>query len=468
MNRKFDKTKETKNEAVKLLNENGKCLIVRPTGFGKSYILANIAPLYKRVIYFYPTEIISLDVQTKYQSILKKVDIDFVSYTYMTNIWKKGTIETDLVLQRVTNDSNTLFIFDEAHLTGGNKISQALDELLKTYPKAHLLGATATPNRSDYFNIRYHFFDGIEVSQYTMRDAIADKIFQKPYYVYSTFEIKENFKNLKREVRDSDMSDERKKKLFNIIKSSEMKYLNLYNEREVIRSNIEKANHDTDYLKFICFFPDKKTLYSKIDKIVNNFSEIYPTHRVKEIVVLSDTNKHRENVKKVQKLKRKEKCIDLIFCVDMINMGYHVNNIDGIIMYRNTYSDIIYSQQLGRCISIDSNIRPIIFDFVGNYMKHSDLLTNSVIANRKNNKNEEEINEFGKDDVEIIDNLREFIELERLIEAEKKVELEDAIIDAYLHKNAPIRYCLYELKLSNEKEFFKLMEMKKNGQSNIY
>ena len=43
MNSKLEEvTKRTFDEAVKMLKERGSCLIIRPTGFGKSYIMANI------------------------------------------------------------------------------------------------------------------------------------------------------------------------------------------------------------------------------------------------------------------------------------------------------------------------------------------------------------------------------------------------------------------------------------------
>ena len=458
---KFIKTKETMEETIQLLKKNKKCLIVRPTGFGKTWILANIVSLYDRVIYFYPTDIISLDVKNKYKSILKGKDITFISYHLMVNIYKRNEIKKSGHLARVTNSKKTLFILDEAHLAGGNKISKALDELFDIFPNAHVLGATATPNRTDYFNIRYHFFNGIEVSKYGITDAINDGLFQKPYYVSSTFEIERNFENLKRSLDDIDISKDRKNILSDIIKSSEIKYMNLYNEKEIIKNYIKTAGHNKNYMKFICFFSDSATLYSKVDRIVQNFEKIYPSHSINPIIVLSDTTEHKKNLFKIQELKKRNKTIDIIFCIDMLNMGYHVPDINGIIMYRNTYSDIIYVQQLGRCISVDSDIRPIIFDFVGNYTKHNSSEYNTVIGNNKSTK-KKDIDEFDKDNVELIDHLKEFEELERLIQNEIRLELEDAIIDAYMNKNAPIKYCLYELKLETEKDFLDLIERRKN------
>lgn len=457
---KFKKTKETMDEAIELLKDHGMCLITRPTGFGKSYILSHIASLYEHIIYFYPRDIIKLDVNMKYKAVLKNLDIKFITYQMMVYIWKNDNISSSEYFQNIQNNERTLFIFDECHLTGGHKISRALDDLIDIYPKAHILGATATPNRSDYFNVRYHFFDGIETSPYGISDCIKDGIFKKPYYVIGTFAVSTNYKILKKRAMDLDIPKDRKQILLNTINNSEIKYLNLYNEADVIKNAINTAEHNTEYMKYICFFPDMATLYSKIDRIKDNFKSIFPTHIIREYVVLSDKSENKDNLKKIQKIRVKKNTIDLIFAVDMLSMGYHVSNVNGIIMYRNTSSDIIYIQQIGRCISVDSEIQPIIFDFVGNHLKHTfDSGNISVISQSRNNKSADDINVFGEEDVNIIDNLREFTEIERLIDAEEIIDLEDAIIDAYLHKNAPIKYCMHELKMT-EDAFLKLVKKK--------
>lgn len=459
MNDKFKKVVETKNEAIDILKEKGKCLIVRPTGFGKSYILAHIAPLYDHVVYFYPRDIIRLEAKEKYKKLLKNVDIKFITYSMLVSLYKNDIIENSVYFNDIVDSKKCLFIFDEAHLAGGQKTSMALDKILSLYPNCHLLGATATPERSDYFNVRYHFFDGIEVSTYGLIKAINDGIFPKPYYVYSLFEIDKNFEKMISRVNNSDLSKDRKGELIDSIKSSEMKYMNLYNEVNVIRDNIALAKHNTNYMKFISFFSDIKTMYSKIDNIAANFANIFPDHKIRTTVVASDTKENRDNVNNLHKLTKTRKTIDLIFCVDMLSYGYHVKNLNGIIMYRNTYSDIVYKQQIGRCISIDSDIEPIIFDFVGNYLKH-DYIQFSIINQRpKSNKLEIEI--FGKDQVKLIDNLKDIDEIDRLIDDGIRAELEDAIIDAYFNKNAPIKYCLHELKLSSEREFLDLIDKRK-------
>lgn len=467
-NKRFAKTEETMKEAIEILNIEGKCLIVRPTGFGKSYILSHIAPLYDHVIYIYPRNIIQLDVKRKYQAVIKGLDIHFVSYSMMVSLMKKKQIGSEEIeiFTNFTNNERSLIILDEVHLAGGNKVSRALDKLIETYPNAHLLGATATPIRSDDFNIRTHFFDSCEVSRYSLNNAIQDGTFVKPYYIYGTFLASENFLKLTNKVKESNMSDERKSKIIKMINSSEMKYAELNNEKEVIKSAIKLAEHDEKYLKFILFFPNIDTMYMKKESVEKNFEEMYPGYKIRSMIVASDTTENKKNIKKLQTLKRRNKTIDLVFSIDMLSMGYHVPDINGIIMYRMTCSDIIYVQQIGRCMSVDSELRPIIFDFVGNYFDHKGSFYGDTVLDSKYGNSKKYENDFDTGSVEIIDNMKEFNEIERLIEIEEQHEVEEMWIKAHLYKNAPLDICCRYTRLDRDEFLYKVKNWKETINSN--
>ena len=57
----------------------------------------------------------------------------------------------------------------------------------------------------------------------------------------------------------------------------------------------------------------------------------------------------------------------LMFCIDMFNEGIHVEDIDGVILFRPTISPIIYKQQIGRALSTLGGNTPLIIDVVNNY-----------------------------------------------------------------------------------------------------
>lgn len=59
--------------------------------------------------------------------------------------------------------------------------------------------------------------------------------------------------------------------------------------------------------------------------------------------------------------------LKLLYCIDMLNEGIHVDDVDGVILLRPTVSPIIYLQQIGRALSAGSKNQPVIFDLVNNF-----------------------------------------------------------------------------------------------------
>lgn len=94
-----------------------------------------------------------------------------------------------------------------------------------------------------------------------------------------------------------------------------------------------------------------------------NVNVIDPTEEVEKLIrqkrkIVSESEAEKLFVKK------DDLTIDLIFSINMLNVGYHVDGITGLIFKRWTASNQIYYQQLGRCLSSASDIIPVVFDFV--------------------------------------------------------------------------------------------------------
>ena len=58
--------------------------------------------------------------------------------------------------------------------------------------------------------------------------------------------------------------------------------------------------------------------------------------------------------------------LKLLYCIDMLNEGIHVEGVDGVILLRPTVSPTIYKQQVGRALAAGGKKTPIIFDIVMN------------------------------------------------------------------------------------------------------
>ena len=58
--------------------------------------------------------------------------------------------------------------------------------------------------------------------------------------------------------------------------------------------------------------------------------------------------------------------LKLLFCIDMLNEGIHVDGVSGVILLRPTISPIIYKQQIGRALAAGAKKDAVIIDVVLN------------------------------------------------------------------------------------------------------
>ena len=435
---KSDKVKETGREALDLLKHYKKALIVRPTGFGKSYLLAHISTLFDYTCYVYPRDIIKSEIQSKYKGILNESKIKFMSYQGIAAYYKKHNT-TEGLLPEVSG--NLLIILDEVHFCRAKKWSVALDNLLSVYNNAYLLGATATPFRPDGEDFKYSLFDGHEVSRYTITDAINDKIYENPLYVFSISELGNVISNRKNEIKnDSSISEQRQKELLNTLDKFVLEHGIFVDNAEIIRRHCMNEFSDLSYLKFIVFYPSYDIMYSKIDQVKGWFTEAFPERRINVVIV---DKHHRSNIKTIQQLSPTDNTVDLIMSIDMLSYGVHIDKINGIVMLRNTCSDIIYAQQIGRALSIDNDRSSIIFDFVGNLNRRQYYGGYTVLDSAKKTTGDESWIDFARV-VRSIDNTADIRELDRITSISYMRE-EKMWIEAVLYKHCPVELAMERL-----------------------
>lgn len=142
---------------------------------------------------------------------------------------------------------------------------------------------------------------------------------------------------------------------------------------------IFKDNITTQELKngkFIVFCPpgedldeDENSIHrmqSIMKQVPEWFSKIEGISNIKTYSIYSKegATKNRKTIKEFEK--DDSDSLKLLFSINMLNEGLHVDDIDGVIMMRSTSSRIIYLQQLGRALSVGHCQKPLIFDFVAN------------------------------------------------------------------------------------------------------
>lgn len=376
--KKIDKLREqTYLETKELLEKYHKCAIIRPTGFGKTGLLTRLINDYNKVLYLYPADVIWETVLNFYYGVDKNgVSLipDNNSIPNVTAWTYKKLVTVDESEMEKFKDVD-LIIADECHRLGGAKTSIALSLLLKKYcTNADLCGATATPERMDLIDEITEFFDNNVVSNYTIHDAFTDNVIQRPYYCYCSVNYKDDFEKIRKMTnKEIEKMDDVNDRLIQQHKLNE--HLKEISELVRMPNIIKRTCHDyvddTSYMKFIIFCANLEHISICFDEVKRWFSDAFPTHDINTLIVSSESSETKKNVERLRYLVRKDKRIDLIFSCDMLNMGYHIDDLTGVVMYRITNSSIVYSQQLGRVINSGSDKNGIVFDVVDNIHRRS-------------------------------------------------------------------------------------------------
>lgn len=395
----FSEQARTLDDAKHMLKKYRKSVIIRPTGFGKTWLLTELIKDYDKVLYLYPSGVIRDTVVNRYYDSMLDENNNYVDDN--DNIIDPETIKTYMELKQIENCtlmtyaklirfSNEelaefdydLIIFDECHRLGGKKTKNATEKLFaKKNKKTHYIGATATPTRMDNFDVCSHFFSDHITYIYTLYDAIENGLIQKPNYCYATYDfrkdIEDAFKKNGENIHDA--------KIEKIIDAKTIELSKIYNMPKIIRDTCDEYAHDTEYMKFIIFFANIDHLNDKIKDVISWFHTAYKNHKIEVLKISSRSKTEAENIKHLQNLKPKKNTIHLIACVDMLNVGNHLNNQTGILMYRGTKSNTVFTQQLGRALSVGVNNSAIIFDIVDNLHRKAAY---ELFVKDTNNRNE--------------------------------------------------------------------------------
>lgn len=352
---------ETYREMCACLEEHGLCCVERPTGFGKTKLFMDYAKEHSdsRMLYIYDTNSAKSDIQAGYAP----KNVEFMSYRALS-IRKKH----DVIIRQLCSQPYHTIIFDEAHLMGGNNIKKILGTLIPLAVAAgvRILGGTATKLRTDLVDVSTRFFKGYGVSEYTILNAIEDGIMLEPIWVVtahykSLIESLEKYSSANSFVRTS-------------ISQLTKAYADIDGVSTVYRDTVKQVYEKVPVsMRFIIFYPTTKAIDDNYQRDVEEFAKAFPNHRI-EYGLLSSSSEHMSTITEVEKsFSGVGKRVQLIFSVNMLNQAYHSEYLTGIVMYRSTLSNIIFTQELGRIMSVMSKFSGIVFDNVGNVFIRPDV-----------------------------------------------------------------------------------------------
>ena len=361
------------NAVQKTYEQGNRAAVVIPTGCGKSFIALKLMKdnKDKNILFLAPTIAIKNQM---YNYIAKYIVGEEPTSERPARIIAKEhfpNLEIRLyqTLLKVSDENMEkyhadIIIMDELHRTGAEKWGEKVNTLLEKNPNAKILGLTATPERMDEQNVIDKLFEGNISYELTLVEALRRRILKSPQYVKCDYALGEYIEGLK-EAIDSCSDEKTKSELQKKVEQMRRIVEEAEGIPELFKNNIQKKDG-----KYIIFCKDKEHMELLQSKVSEWFGEIDSKPETYSVYSGKTERKNNEDIKNFETSKSEH--LKLLFCVDMLNEGVHIEGVSGVIMARPTDSRIVYLQQLGRALSSDpSGEQTIIFDLVNNYVKNN-------------------------------------------------------------------------------------------------
>ena len=337
-----------------------KALIVSATGTGKTYLAAFDVQKFKpkKFLFVVHRRTIAEEAMRSFKTVLgyeismglfsgqkKELHCDYLFCTVQT----LSKLEN---LHLFNQEYFDYIVIDETHRAG----AQSYKAILNYFRPDFLLGMTATPERTDGFNI-FELFDHNLVYEIRLHRALEEGMLSSFHY-YGVTDITVN-----NEVVD-EFSD------FNRLTSQER-----------VNHIIAKSNFygtDSGEIRGLVFCPTNEIS----SELANEFNK-----RGYKPVALSGESSEDLRVKSIERLKSSgDDKIDYIFTVDIFNEGIDIPSVNQIIMLRPTQSAIVFVQQLGRGLrKAEGKEYLTVIDFIGNY-NNNYLVPIALYGDRSFNK----------------------------------------------------------------------------------
>lgn len=349
----FKHNSDAYESALTLLKREKKAAVIHPTGTGKSFIGFKLCEDHPdvTVCWLSPSEYI---FQTQLENWVaaggtQPQNIIFITYAKLILM---GEEERKAICPGY-------IVLDEFHRAGSEIWGSSVKKLLLQYADTPILGLSAT-------NIRYldnqrdmadELFDGHIASEITLGESIVRGILNAPKYVLSIFSYQKDLEKYRAKIKRSKSK---------AVRDEAEQYL------EALRRALAKADGmeeifqkhmDDPHGKYIVFCANAEHMREMMEKanewfrLVDKNPNIYsmysedPAARASFAAFKADNDSSR---------------LRLLYCIDALNEGIHLDDVSGVILLRPTVSPIVYKQQIGRALSASKKKNAVIFDIVMN------------------------------------------------------------------------------------------------------
>lgn len=337
-------------EALKALEKlqqdnKHKALLISATGTGKTYLSAFAVKKAnpKRLLFLAHREQILKQACKTFAKIIPDIQYGILSANHKDfhKPYLFATINMLSKEENLTQFAPTHFdyiIIDETHRAGASSYLK----ILNYFQPQFLLGMTATPERTDGFDI-YQLFDHNIAYEIRLNQAMQENLLC-PFHYFGITDIT---------VDDQEINDN---STFNDL-TTDARVTHIINQSQYYGFSGERLRG----LIFCSQIEEAQILSQKFNE------------RGFNTIALSGKDSQETRTNAIHKLEQKERStgLDYIFTVDIMNEGIDIPAINQIIMLRPTKSAIIFVQQLGRGLrKYPQKDYVVILDFIGNYQNN--------------------------------------------------------------------------------------------------
>lgn len=263
------------------------------------------------------------------------------------------TLSKKEIREQFAPDHFDYIVIDEVHRAGAESYGRIIDYFKPKF----LLGMTATPERTDAFDI-FKLFDYNIAYEIRLQRALEENLLV-PFHYFGITDIEVNGVALE--------------------ETSDFNYLVCEERVRHIIEKIEFYGCGSDRTKGLVFCSrneEAKELAAKFNE--NGYRAI----------ALSGADNEDKRESAIKRLEKDEgdDCLDYIFTVDIFNEGVDIPTVNQVVMLRPTQSPIVFVQQLGRGLrKAKDKEYVVIVDFIGNYTNNF-MIPMALSGDRSYNK----------------------------------------------------------------------------------
>ena len=337
--------------------------IVHATGTGKSYNALQLAldNKDKKITYLVP----SIGIVEHLKEILESnnlnlqrdlPNLEFRTYQSLINLSRQELKELDI----------DLLIIDEFHHIGAPVWGERVNTIVETHKDMKVFGMTAytvrdrnTVYERDMVNSNgKELFSNSVVSRYDLCDALIDGVLPKPVYKSGYVYLEKTAEALEERIKKLNPNSKDYKDLVPILKDVKKRLNNALSTKDIFKKYIKP---DGKYIYFCPVNSEEKVndIDTIIEEIESWIKEMGLTND--DYVIYKSTSKMQDSGKSARKAFYDDKDLSgmkaanklrIMVAINQYNEGIHAPGLDGVIMARQTQSDIVFFEQLGRGLAV--------------------------------------------------------------------------------------------------------------------